>query len=127
WYISPWIDRGLDTFIERSTLEMMVCTRASAMGTFVGPSLNIECPNASRRSPLGLTQVTVPLPATELSPRTSTTETASPGFHTFLGGGSSDGLPPEPPRTGIIPNVSASMRVDSMPSPETDRGIASGA
>ena len=49
----------------------------------LGPSLSIECPNASSRSPLGPTQVTVPLPATELSPRTMMTETESPGFHAW--------------------------------------------
>ena len=126
WYITPWIVCGLDIFTERSTLAMIVCTRASAIGRLLGPSSNIECPNASSRLPLGPTQVTVPLDAADESPRIITTETESPGPHLRGAALASSSLPPEPPRTGTKPTASVSIWVASLPSPAIVIGSASG-
>lgn len=129
WIIAPRIVSGLDIFTERSTLLMIVCTWASAKGRLLGPSSNIEWPKASRRSPLGPTQVTVPLLAAELSPRISTTDTESPGSHALALGlaAASDDPGPLPPRTGTIPKVSPSMRAVAGDRPDTVRGRGRGA
>ena len=61
---------------ERSTLERMCSTLATAVGKPVSPALSIGCPNAETRAPS--TWVTVPTAVAAMSPRTSCTPTALP-------------------------------------------------
>ena len=52
--MSPWIASGLDSFTDRSTLLMIVCTREVPIGTLTGPSVQLDASGAVQGAASGL-------------------------------------------------------------------------